>query len=247
MQDVIFLDTTVSTNLDAKKLAAEGKPHGTAVAACRQTGGRGRMGRSFLSPEGGLYLSVILRPEAKAAELLHLTPVLAVAACDAVEEVCGVRPGVKWINDLVLNQKKLAGILTELSLRPDGTVDYAVCGIGINCNAPLTAFSPDVRELATGILAETGKETDLSVLAEAVRRHWIRACDTVLTKKEEYMARYRKDCVTIGRQVRVLGQEEYEAVAVDVDDDGGLVVETGGEMKKVQSGEVSVRGLWGYV
>lgn len=247
MENVILLDSVTSTNDHAKNLAAAGKPHGTAVLARQQTAGRGRMGRSFLSPEGGLYLSVILRPQVPAAELLHLTPVLAVSACDAVEEVCGVRPGVKWINDLVLEKKKLAGILTELSIRADGSVDYAVCGIGMNCNAPDSAFSPDVRELATSLLAQTGRETDVVCLAEKLRQRWVQACDTAIISKTEHMDRYRRDCVTLGRQVRVLGKEPYEATALDVDDDGALVVETGGQMRRVQSGEVSVRGLWGYV
>ena len=124
MKKLIYLDTAASTNDYAKVLAQQGAPHGTAVLAKSQTAGRGRMGRSFLSPEGGLYLSLILRPKEKAEALMSLTAVLALAACDAVEEVCGLRPGVKWINDLVVNGKKLAGILTELQLTPDGHVRY---------------------------------------------------------------------------------------------------------------------------
>lgn len=245
MEKIIYLDTAASTNDYAKTLAAQGAPHGTAVVARRQTAGRGRMGRSFLSPEGGLYLSVILRPRQKADKLLPLTAVLAAAACDAVEEVCHVQPGVKWINDLVLNGKKLAGVLTELKLTADGRVDYAVCGIGVNCNADSAAFSPEVRDIATSILAETGGKTDLQKLAEALARHIINACDTI--DNAAWMAKYRRRCVTLGKRVRVLGAEEYEATALDVDNDGALLVETEQGVRRVFAGEVSVRGLYGYV
>ena len=130
-----WFETIESTNTEAKKIAKDGVPHGTTLVADRQTGGRGRMGRSFASPAGmGIYLSMILRPECRAPELMHLTCAVAVAVCNAIEEVTGFRPCVKWINDLIAKEKKLGGILTELALLP-GTdkVDYAIVGIGINC------------------------------------------------------------------------------------------------------------------
>ena len=241
MKKLIYLDTAASTNDYAKVLAQQGAPHGTAVLAKSQTAGRGRMGRSFLSPEGGLYLSLILRPKEKAEALMSLTAVLALAACDAVEEVCGLRPGVKWINDLVVNGKKLAGILTELQLTPDGHVEYAICGIGVNC----AGVPAEVRDIATSLLDETGCETDLSRLAVAMARHMTNACNTV--KDPVHMEKYRKNCVTLGKTVRVLGKDEYEATALDVDDDGALLVCKDGQVRRVFSGEVSVRGLFGYV
>ena len=126
-----------STNDLAKELARQGAPEGTTVIARRQTAGRGRLGRSFHSPEGtGLYMSVVLRPHCAPQELMHLTCAVAVAACDAVEATARIRPGIKWINDLVTDGKKLGGILTELGFSGKGTVDYAVIGISI-------ALSPD--------------------------------------------------------------------------------------------------------
>lgn len=241
MENILVLNTVDSTNDYAKHLAKQGAAHGTAVLAKSQTAGRGRMGRSFLSPEGGLYLSVILRPQRRAEELLALTACLAAAACDAVEEVCHIRPGVKWVNDLILGSKKLAGILTELSLTPDGFVDYAVCGIGINCNTECIA--PELREMATSILLETGKTTDIGLLAQAVVRHW-----SAITDPTVYLRKYRSDCVNLGKPVRVLAAEPYTATAVDVDASGALVVLTqSGEERRISSGEVSVRGLYGYV
>lgn len=245
MEHIILLDTVDSTNDCAKDLAKQGAAHGTAVMAKSQTAGRGRMGRSFLSPEGGLYLSVILRPRERAEALMALTAVLAAAACDAIEEVCGIRPGIKWINDLVLGGKKLAGVLTELSLTSDGYVDYAICGIGLNCNGELAELSPPVREIATSILAETGEKTDMPALAKAICRHWVAACDTL--EDPAHMEAYRENCVTLGKTVRVLGAEVYTAIALNVGNDGALTVQTeDGQTHRVFTGEVSVRGIYGY-
>ncbi len=121
---IVVLDEVDSTNTEAKRLALKSAPDGTVVISDHQTGGRGRQGRSFSSPAGqGVYLTVLLRPNCTAQQLGLLTVMAAVAVCDAVEAACGVRPGIKWTNDLVLGGKKLCGILTELSLAPDGTVD----------------------------------------------------------------------------------------------------------------------------
>ena len=243
---LVLLDTVDSTNLLAKKLAAQGAAHGTAVLSETQSAGRGRMGRSFLSPEGGIYLSVILRPEGTAEDLLPLTALLAAVACDAVEEVCAFRPQIKWLNDLVAGDKKLAGILTELVLDGTGNVTAAVCGIGINCLAAEDAFSPEVRAMATSLSAVTGAETDRDALAGLL----IDKISRVLRSEQKtaLMAQYRRDCMTLGKTVRVVrGDESYIATAQHVDDDGALWVLTEtGERKKVLSGEVSVRGLYGY-
>ena len=241
MEKLIFYNSIPSTNAEARRLAEEGAPHGTAVLAAAQTAGRGRMGRSFLSPEGGLYLSVILRPEKPAAELMHLTAMLAVGACNAVEAVCGVRPKVKWVNDLILGGKKVAGILVEPKLGADGRMEYAICGIGINCNTDLQSLTPEVREIATALQAELGQPADISALAAAVVRQWT-------DLDENWLEIYRRDCVTLRKTVRVLGAEAYTAQAVDVTEDGALLVQTeAGTLRKVFTGEVSVRGLGGYV
>ena len=122
-----YHDCVESTNDLAKVLADGGAPHGTVIIAGKQTRGRGRMGRTFQSPaDSGIYLSVILRPDCKADKLMHLTCATGVAMCNAVESATGYRPGIKWINDLVACNRKLGGILTELSLAPDGGVRYAV-------------------------------------------------------------------------------------------------------------------------
>jgi len=244
---LILLDCADSTNETAKALARDGAPHGTAVLAERQTAGRGRSGRSFLSPEGGLYLSVILRPQAEPEALLPLTALLAAAALEPVESVSGVRPGIKWTNDLVAEGKKLAGILTEMAFTPAGKVDYVICGIGVNCCAGEADFPPEVRQMAVSLQTLTGAEPDRSVLAGRLIRAFLQAVSP--ENRERLLDVYRAACVTLGRTVRVVrGDESFCARAEAVDDDGALwVTDDTGCRQKVFSGEVSVRGMYGYV
>lgn len=245
---VHWFDTVLSTNDTAKSMAKQGAPHGSVILAGHQSGGRGRMGRSFSSPAGmGVYLSVILRPQCLAKDLMHLTCGVGTIMCDAVEAVTGVRPGLKWINDLILEGKKLGGILTELSLGKDGSVDFAVIGIGINCNQTLEDFPPELRKTAVSLKMHTGKQTDPSLLAAAMIRALYEAGLPGDTKA--LMAAYREDCVTIGRSITVLqAPQSYRATALDVADDGALLVKTeDGAFQKIQSGEVSIRGADGYL
>lgn len=234
-----------STNTHAVRLARDGAPEGTAVIARQQTAGRGRMGRSFLSrKDAGLYLSLILRPGCKAVELMHLTCAVAVAVCDAIERLTGVRPGIKWINDLVLGRRKIAGILTELGFRGDGTVDYAVIGIGINVAGE--DFPEELRGIAGSLEGQLGNAPSLPALAAAVLAA-LRQMD--LRDQEAIMARYRQDCLTVGSGVRVISPAgSREALALSVTREGALLVRyPDGQEEAVQSGEVSVRGLWDYI
>ena len=239
-----------STNTHAKSLAREGVPHGTVVIAGNQTAGRGRMGRSFHSPAGtGIYLSVILRPQCPPSQLMHLTCAVAVAMCDAVEKVAGVRPGVKWINDLVLNEKKLGGILTELAIDPHtGLTDYAVVGIGINCCQQSKDFPPELQEIATSLLS-SGFHVSTATLAAEMITALHRMDAALLTEKKQLMERYRADCITLGKDIAVHSSHCVRpGKALDVDEDGGLLVAfPDGTKETVSSGEVSVRGLYNYI
>lgn len=249
-QDTLRLyDTVESTNDLAKQLAKEGAPHGTVLIADRQTAGRGRTGRQFLSPAGqGIYLSVILRPDCKAAQLMHLTCAVAVAMCDAVEKTAQVRPQVKWINDLILGKRKIGGILTELSLDGD-KADYAVVGIGINCLQGPEDFPPELQEIAGSVAMAAKQPFDREALAAAMVDALYHMSQTLLPGKDTCMARYREDCLTLGREVAVHAPGGvYTAVAADVDADGGLIVLLAdGTVRTVSSGEVHVRGLYGYI
>ena len=248
---IIWLDTIDSTNDRAKRLAAQGAENGTALIAGQQTGGRGRLGRSFLSPQGqGLYLSVILRPGCKPEDLMHLTCAAAVAACDAVEKAAGFRPRIKWTNDLVWNGKKLGGILTELSVCPkSGLVDYAVVGIGINCLQKAEDFPSELQDIASSLSAVSKREVLPAALAAAMLCSLEDLYKKLLAKKLELMAIYRKDCITIGREIVLVTptQKQY-GTALSLDDNGGLKVAfADGEIRTVTAGEVSIRGMYGYL
>lgn len=251
-QNQIFWYTTIdSTNTEAKRLAAQGVPHGTVLIADEQTGGRGRMGRSFQSPAGtGIYMSVILRPNCKPREQMHLTCAAAVATCDAVEKSTGLRPGIKWTNDLVYSGRKLAGILTELSLNTkSGLIDYAVIGIGINCLQAIRDFPPELHSLAGSLAMFANTPVDRAYVA-ACLIHTLYRMDTGLhTGKQAIMERYRKDCITIGNDISLLRSGRIlNGHAMGVDDNGALIVVfSDGTEELINSGEVSVRGLYGYI
>ncbi len=246
-----YFDVVDSTNNLAKELAAQGAPSGTVLIADRQSAGRGRLGRTFLSPGGmGIYLSVILRPDCMPSEIMHLTCAAAVAACDAVEAALGLRPGIKWTNDLIFQNRKLGGILTELSLNPkNARVEYAIVGIGINCCQSETDFDASIRTMACSAQMITGQTIDRSLLCAKLVES-LYAMDTdLLTRKEFTLQRYRADCMTLGKEVSVVrGDDIRHAVAMDIDQQGALIVRyEDGSTEAVNSGEVSIRGFYGYV
>lgn len=248
--NLVALDTVDSTNTYAKRLAAAGAPAGTVVTADCQTGGRGRLGRSFASPAGcGVYLSVVLRPKAEPQQLLHLTAMVAEAACQAVEDATGLRPKIKWTNDLVIGRKKLCGILTELSVVAEsGQVDSVVAGIGINCNQKNGDFPPEIGQIATSLRQALGASIDRSRLAAALIRQLSRLEAECLSCKAHWLEQYARDCMTIGQDVRVVRGDEVRLAHADgIDENGALLVTyANGEQATVFSGEVSVRGMYGY-
>ena len=247
--NLYYFDTIDSTNTRAKEMAAQGAPHGTVLIADSQTGGRGRMGRSFHSPAGcGIYLSMLLRPGCPAKDLMHLTCATAVAASDGVQAATGLRPGIKWTNDLVVGKKKLGGILTELSLDGSGNVEYAVIGIGINCSQDTEDFPEEIRQIATSLQLAAGKPIDrAAVIAQLLVA--LQRMSENLQNITEILDSYRADCITIGQEISLVrGDEIRHGKALDVDDEGALVVEfADGKIQSVQSGEVSIRGMYGYV
>ncbi len=246
-----WYDTIDSTNTKAKELAKNGASHGTVLIAGCQTGGRGRLGRSFSSPAGmGVYLSVILRPQCPADALMHLTCAAAVAMCDAVEKIAGIRPGIKWTNDLVFGKKKTGGILTELSPNPDtGLVDYAIIGIGINCCQRSADFPPEIQDMATSLSMVSNRNIQPSVLVAAMIEALVAMDKGLFSQKDTIMHRYKHDCITIGQEIMLVrGNDTHYGTAVDLDADGGLMVRfADGSVKTVTSGEISIRGMYGYI
>ena len=246
-----YFDSIESTNTRARELAKQGAPAGTVLIADRQTGGRGRLGRSFHSPGGvGIYFSVILRPKCHATQLMHLTCAVAVAACDAVEKATGLRPGIKWTNDLVHGKHKLGGILTELGLNPSGTVDYSIIGIGLNCCQKSVDFPEEIRSIAASLSMVTEKSIDRSRLAAALMEEMYHLDSTLLTQTSATMDRYRADCITLGQEISLVRSDGNvrHGTALDIDGEGALVVQfPDGHLETVTSGEVSIRGMYGYL
>lgn len=245
------LETIDSTNTECKRRAMAGDPEGLVVLAEEQTGGRGRLGRTFQSPKGcGLYLSALLRPDLPPGEVVDFTAWVAVAVCDGIEAACGVRPRIKWTNDIVLNGKKLVGILTELGLESEtNSLQYLVTGIGINVNHRPEDFGEDIRDMATSLAQELGHPVRRAVLAAEIIRALDRMYATFPANKQEYLDKYRADCLTTGQQVQLITPvSRQEAFALEIDDEFRLVVELpDGTRKAMSTGEVSVRGMYGYV
>lgn len=249
-REVLCFSELDSTNTYLKQLALDGAADGTAVIAAHQTAGRGRMDRTFQSPAGkGLYLSVLLRPELPPEGFLPVTALAGVAVCHAVEALCGVRPGLKWPNDPVLRGRKLAGILTELVVGEDGK-PAIVLGIGVNlCQRP-EDFTADVAAMATSLEAE-GYAVSCETMAAALLRELDRMYGVLLRGDlATWRQRYERDCVNVGKTVQLLrpdGRRE-RAEALGIDEDFGLAVRLAdGREEVIRSGEVSVRGLYGYV
>ena len=238
-------DTVDSTNTVCKTLAQEGAPDGTAVIAARQTAGRGRMGRGFESPEGlGLYLSMLWRPVASPEGLLPLTAMASASAALAIRRVTGADVRIKWPNDLALHGKKLAGILTEASLSGRG-VDYVVIGIGVNLRQRSDDFSPEVARIATSLEAQ-GYPADRDALETALAEALCQAFGHLHTPAV-YAADYRRLCLNLGQTLRIPDTGET-VTALDIDRQYGLVVRRrDGTVDTLRCGEVSVRGLYGYV
>lgn len=228
------VDTVPSTNAAVKALASNGAPEGTAMLADTQTQGRGRLGRTFCSEKGGLYLSVLLRPERPAADLLTLTARTAVCVRQAIIDVCSIDTQIKWVNDLYLHGKKVCGILTELV---GGEKPAAVVGIGINCDQ--IAFPEELRDIASSLYAETGRQTDKEALAAAILQNLSNVFNT------PWLDTYRAACMNLGKPVKVLSpQGEKDAFAVDITDTAALTVRyPDGTVEDLSSGEVSVRSV----
>lgn len=222
-QHIIRLESVDSTNTYLNRLAEEGAPEGTVVVAEAQTAGRGTAGRSFFSPAGeGLYLSVLLRPEAELSQLLTLTGRAAAAVRAAVERACGAPCQIKWLNDIYLNGKKLCGILAELS--PDGK--RVILGVGINlCQSGETFGTQGLGDIATSLAAE-GYSVDREELLRCVLEELGEMYRLFPGGLEECLQTYRAHCLTIGRQVEYREDGVLRTgTATGVDGDFVLVVE----------------------
>lgn len=247
-REIHYFEVADSTNLRAKQLVEEGSGHGTLVVADRQDAGRGRRGKSWTSPAGtSVYMSLLLKPEIKPQCASMLTLIAGLSVTRAIKECAGISPQIKWPNDIVINGKKVCGILAELSTEIE-QIHYVVVGIGINVRN--REFPEEIAPIATSLVLEGREEIRRAELIEAVCVYFEQYYD-IFCKTYDLSAlcqEYNKYLVNRGRQVRVLDpQKPFEGKALGITDKGELVVETEEGEKLVSAGEVSVRGIYGYV
>jgi BirA family transcriptional regulator, biotin operon repressor / biotin---[acetyl-CoA-carboxylase] ligase len=237
---VHHFETVASTSDLAKELGGKGAPEGTLVVAESQEAGRGRLGRQWDSPAGvGLYVSLLLRPPLPPAELPQITLTSAVAAVRALQRAAGLAPGIKWPNDLLVDGKKVGGILTEMETESD-QIRYLVLGWGLNVNNPV--FPPELAALATSLFLAAGRTFSRVALLKAWLEEFEALYESFLSRGFPGILReWKNHAVTLGREVAVRqGARTIQGQAVDVDADGALlVVQQGGEIVRVVSGELA--------
>lgn len=243
--DGIAVDTIeciASTNDEMKSRAAEGVDEIAVLIAESQTKGKGTKGRSFFSPDGsGCYMSILLRPPYPAEECTLLTTIAAVATAEAIEKFTDNSAQIKWVNDIYVGRKKVAGILTEAALSKNGSVlEYAVVGIGINLSEPQGGFPEEIKDIASTINLDLEKKNEF--IAEIINRF---VAHYKKLRFREYLREYRERLFFIGETVRVTqGECSFEAKAVDIDDMCHLIVKTdSGETKTLFAGEITVRQI----
>ncbi len=227
-----------STN-DTAKTSAANAVHGTVIIADHQSAGRGRRGRSFFSPCGsGVYMSVILREDLLAEKVGLLTTAAAVAVARAIESLIPAQVQIKWVNDLLINGKKVCGILTEGTPNDNGGYHFAIIGIGVNVST--LHFPSEIDETASSLLRECGEAPDRAALIAAI----LGELETVLTQMDSgaFLEENRRRSAVLGNMVTVIrGNETFAARAIAIDDAGALIVETDVGKKTLSSGEVSLR------
>jgi len=242
-RDIRVFRSTGSTNDVAEKLARDGAPEGVVVFAECQIRGRGRLGRAWASPEGlGLWFSVLLRPPLRPQEATRITVAAAVAVRRAIHEETGLPADIKWPNDLLLDSRKVCGILTELHAEPD-RIRHLILGVGVDVNQQAKDFPPEVRKLATSLRLQSGKPLDRAALATRI----LRALDSDYARVQNgefngLAEEWETACITLGHHVTIrLGMREIEGRAESLDDDGALLIRTQhGHLERVTGGDVLI-------
>ena len=248
-REICFLSRVDSTNQYAKRIAEEGACDGTLVIADEQTAGKGRSGRHWVTPpKSAASFTLILRPQLPPEKISMVTLVMGLAVADAFSHLYGLNAGIKWPNDVVAGGKKICGILTEMSAEI-GQVHYIVIGAGINAN--MAHFPEEIRERATSLSLELGHDVNRAELVAEVMNEFehLYGLFEENGSLKELREEYNSVCVNLNQMVRVLDPKgEYTGFARGINDSGALLVETkDGTIREVSSGEVSVRGIYGYV
>lgn len=245
---VVYYPETDSTNIRIGHLGDEGAPHGTLAVADRQTAGRGRRGRTWESPGGScIYMSILLRPDLAPEKAPMLTLVMACGVAEGIMDCADVKVQIKWPNDIIVSGKKLAGILTEMSTQVD-YINHVTVGVGINVNVQ---NFPEEIQTATSLLSETGTQTKRAPVIAAVMKHFEENYKIFMQTEDMsgLMEKYSSLLVNQGREVLILEKDaEYKAYAEGINQKGELVVRReDGTVENICAGEVSVRGVYGYV
>lgn len=242
--DLMIMKTVDSTNEEAKRKAAEGAASGLIIAAENQTEGKGRLGRSWKSSSGGLYFTLMLRPELPPADIAGITLSAGYGVCLAIREFTGLDAMIKWPNDVIIGNRKVCGILTEMAAQSD-RIDYVAIGIGINVN--LSEFPEEIKNKATSLYLESGKKTDRNELFMCVIQKLDKVIGSFLFSfSAEDIEGFKKLCATIGKRV-TLSRAGIELCgeAVDITPAGELVIRNDeGKEFTVNSGEVTVQGIY---
>lgn len=240
---VTVVNSASSTNTELWKKAMDGAENGTVLIARSQTMGKGRMGRSFSSEEGGLYMSLLLRPDLKPEDTALITPLAALAVAKAIESNLGKDAKIKWVNDVYCDGKKVCGILTEANINPAILkTEFVIVGIGLNVYEPVGGFPDELRDIAAALLKRHDAHDGLmDTLAADIVKGITALAETPLNK--DVLSEYQRRCFIIGKEIDVYrGNESYGALAVGVDDRYALIVETeDGARHTLNSGEVRVR------
>ncbi len=246
-KNVVYFDEIDSTNNEAKRASAQ-YPDGTLFVADCQVSGRGRRGRDFQSPSGtGIFMTMLLKPAIDPAVASRLTLIAALAVQKGIEKVTGEPCGIKWPNDVILSGKKVCGILTEMSVQ-DGEIEYVVVGIGINVLN--TEFPPEIQDVATSLWLEGRKVTERNQIIAEVWNAFFDYYEKFLQTEDlsGMMSEYNALLINNNEKVRVLDETNpFVGTAKGINQKGELLVDTGEEIVVVRSGEVSVRGVYGYV
>lgn len=248
-REIYYYDEVDSTNNVAKKLAEDGAPHGTLVITEMQTAGKGRRGRNWSSPNGsGIWMTFILRPEIGPDRASMLTLVSAMAVQKAIEKETGLKAVIKWPNDIVVNGKKVCGMLTEMSAELEW-INYVVVGIGINANTK--KFPEEIADVATSLSIELGRDITRSNLVAGFGAAFEGYYDRFIKNGDmsDLMDEYNKNLANLDNKVKILDPKgEYTGISKGINKEGELLVtDEDGNERIVRSGEVSVRGIYGYV
>ena len=247
-QKIYYFDEIDSTNTCAKQLGEQGASHGTLIVAEEQSAGRGRRGRTWESPAGSsIYMSILLRPEIPPVNAPMLTLAMGLSAAEGLQEYTSLDIQIKWPNDIILNRKKLAGILTEMSTEID-CINYVIIGTGINVN--MKQLPAELAKKATSLRLETGRIMRRSEIIALIMKKFEKNYQLFMENGDlrRLQEEYNNLLITREKEVRIIeSQEEYDAYALGINEKGELLVrESDGTMKAISSGEISVRGIYGY-